>query len=342
MPLARDCLHRPGVINVAISGILVPLDGAGIAASVLPTVASLARPIRAAVHLTAVVDLKTLEIPEHYYPSNPDTQVSLDSAAQESAPLNPNDTRITAAYTQHRVERARDYLGALASRLQALDIETSYEALVGDPMTDIVDLARRKRFGLIALSPHSRYAIGRGLGSVTDRVLHSSPIPILVAPPLSDPQPSASEIATGTVIATLDGSKAAESALEPASQIARATGAQLVLLRSTGGRARERAWGEGAHRVGRDIEADFRREVGVYMDRVADRLEIPCTTMIGGEDEVTEILDALNSLPTSIAVMASQGQAGLTKWRLGSITDRIIRQTSRPIIVVPPRSSTQH
>ncbi len=55
-----------------ISGILVPLDGAGIAASVLPTVASLARPIRAAVHLFAAVDLQKREIPSLYYSDNAD------------------------------------------------------------------------------------------------------------------------------------------------------------------------------------------------------------------------------------------------------------------------------
>jgi len=318
-----------------ISGILVPLDGAAISASILPTVASIARPIRAAVHLTAIVDLHKRELPAYYYPMNVDALPEPDSGVPDTAPLNPSDTRITEAYTRQRVERARTYLATLAGRLQALGIETSYETFAGDPMTDIVQLARRKRFGLIALTPHSRYAIGRGLGSVTDRVLHSSTIPVLVAPPATDPAPTTSEPSIQSVIVGLDGSRSAELSLSPASQISRGSAAQLVLLRAIGGRAGDRAWYEGAERVGRDIDADFRGVAMRYLDEASERTGMPCTTVVGSDDEVTEILGAAANLPSSLIVLTSQGQSGLTKWRLGSVTDRVVRQTSRPVIVVP-------
>jgi nucleotide-binding universal stress UspA family protein len=321
---------------VAISGILVPLDGAALSAAILPVVASLARPIHASVHLFATIDLQKREIPSLYYSKDEGTSPIQRTALPESAPLNVADVQASTAEVTRRVERARAFLGGLAARLQALDIESSYEASVGDPMTDIVNLARRKRFGLIAPSPHSRYAIGRGLGSVTDRVLHSSPIPILVAPPTSAPPPTTSTFTIQTVIATLDGSRATEAALDPASQIAEACAAQLLLLRAIGGRARETAWEEGAERVGRDIDSDFRGAAMRYMTDASERVGVPCSTMIGSEDEVTEILGAADSLPSSMIVMASQGRSALTKWRLGSITDRIIRQTTRPVIVVPP------
>jgi nucleotide-binding universal stress UspA family protein len=321
---------------VAISGILVPLDGAAISAAILPVVASLARPIHASVHLFATIDLQKREIPSLYYSKDEGTSPIQRTALPESAPLNVADVQASTAEVTRRVERARAFLGGLAARLQALDIESSYEASVGDPMTDIVNLARRKRFGLIAPSPHSRYAIGRGLGSVTDRVLHSSPIPILVAPPTSAPPPTTSTFTIQTVISTLDGSRAAEAALDPASQIAEACAAQLLLLRAIGGRAREAAWEEGAERVGRDTDSDFRGAAMRYMTDASERVGVPCSTMIGSEDEVTEILGAADSLPSSMIVMASQGRSALTKWRLGSITDRIIRQTTRPVIVVPP------
>jgi hypothetical protein len=52
---------------VAISGILVPLDGAALSAAILPVVASLARPIHASVHLFPTIDLQKREIPSLYY-----------------------------------------------------------------------------------------------------------------------------------------------------------------------------------------------------------------------------------------------------------------------------------
>ena len=317
---------------MAISGILVPLDGAGITASVLPTVAALARPMRAAVHLMAVVELRKRETPSIYYRVDADAR----PGEEDAAPLVPPDVQATLEDTERRVERARSYLATLAGRLETLGIESSHEAFVGDPMTDIVRLARRQRFGLIALSPHSRYAIGRGLGSVTDRVLHSSPIPLLVAPPLAESPARAADFAIRTVIVGVDGSSVAEAAFGPARQIAEASGARLILLRAIGGRAREAAWNTGAERVGRDIEADYKAGVRRYMEDAAIRIGVPCSTMLGDDDEVTEILNAANNNPSAIIVMASQGESGMTKWRLGSTTDRVIRESKRPVVVVPP------
>lgn len=320
---------------MAISGILVPLDGAGIAASVLPTVAALARPIRAAVHLLAVVDLQKREIPSLYYAADADHRPD----DKDTAPLIPSGTRATRPDALRRVQRARSYLAALTGQLQAFGVESSYEAKIGDPMTDIVRLARRKRFGMIALSPHSRYAIGRGsgrgLGSVTDKVLHSSSIPILVAPHLADPSPRPSDFAIQTVIVGLDGSRAAETALDPARQISEACGAELVLLRAIGGRARKAAWDAGAERIGRDINADFRSSVRRYLEDVSERAGIPNATVMGEQDEITEILGAAQNRPSAMIVLASQGESGFGRWKLGSITDRVIRESTRPVLVVP-------
>ena len=92
----------------------------------------------------------------------------------------------------------------------------------------------------------------------------------------------------------------------------------------------------GAERVGREIEADFETDVQEYLQDAAELIGVTCVTVIGNGDEVTEILTASQDRPAAIIVMASQGQSGLTKWRLGSITDRVIRETTRPVVVVPP------
>jgi len=48
--VARDCILQRGIYGVAISGILVPLDGVVISAAILPAVALFARPIDVSEH----------------------------------------------------------------------------------------------------------------------------------------------------------------------------------------------------------------------------------------------------------------------------------------------------
>ena len=57
---------------MAISGILIPLDGAAISAAILPVVASLARPIHASVHLFAAIDLQKRGIQSLCYTADGD------------------------------------------------------------------------------------------------------------------------------------------------------------------------------------------------------------------------------------------------------------------------------
>ena len=75
---------------MAISGILIPLDGAAISAAILPVVASLARPIHASVHLFAAIDLQKREIQSLCYTADGDASPVERTAGPESAPLNPS------------------------------------------------------------------------------------------------------------------------------------------------------------------------------------------------------------------------------------------------------------
>ena len=102
---------------MAISGILVSLDGVVISAAILPvapSLAPLARPIRASVHLFATIDLQKREIPSFYYTADRDTSPVHRTDPPESAPLSPADVQASTAEIMRRVDRARAFLGASA------------------------------------------------------------------------------------------------------------------------------------------------------------------------------------------------------------------------------------
>lgn len=48
------------------------------------------------------------------------------------------------------------------------------------------------------------------------------------------------------------------------------------------------------------------------------------------------ILEAMGDARDKLVVMATHARAGLPRWMLGSITDRVIRHGNGPVLVVSP------
>jgi nucleotide-binding universal stress UspA family protein len=76
------------------------------------------------------------------------------------------------------------YLNKVSSRLGERGIDVTMKILAGDPATKIVDQARHDKADLIAMSTHGRSGIARWvLGSVADKILHESKIPMWLVRP---------------------------------------------------------------------------------------------------------------------------------------------------------------
>jgi nucleotide-binding universal stress UspA family protein len=153
------------------SKVLVPLDGSEVSERALAHAQSLADAFGAGVHLLQVISLS------HEYEAfrgggeqNPTAvEYSLDLARQ-----------ITAG----RQTRAEKYLEATAARLErnGLHVETSVRQ--GSALENITNFVAENGIDLIVMSTHGRGELQRFLvGSVTDRVIRSSHVPVLVIPP---------------------------------------------------------------------------------------------------------------------------------------------------------------
>ncbi len=131
--------------------ILVPLDGSKLAEKILPQVEELVKFSGAEVHLLRVVmtyDLDPKKDKEH-----------LEKVAGE----------------------AREYLDQVAARLKKSGIEISGTVAYGKDAMQICDYALENKFNLIAMSTHGRSGLSRwALGSVADKVLHCSIVPVML------------------------------------------------------------------------------------------------------------------------------------------------------------------
>ncbi len=79
---------------------------------------------------------------------------------------------------------ARDYLAKLAGNLKKEGITVKTDVVRGMPANEILDYAKKNGVDIIVMSTHGRSGVTRWVfGSVADRVLRHSTIPVLIVPP---------------------------------------------------------------------------------------------------------------------------------------------------------------
>ncbi len=317
---------KRGATRVSFERILVPLDGSDMAAGILPVAEDLAQRLGARIDLLAVVDPETTELPSYMPIAAGVPHVEISAGQLEDAEV----------VQLERVRAATEYLNSVANSLRKGGLEVDVEATVGDPAREIVAKAKRRHTDVIAMATRGRSAIGRGLlGSVTDKVAHSSAVPMLIVRPArEDSQEPISRLIVG-----LDGSRVAEAALDPARDLASSLGVPMLLLRATAVAARMAAYGGEPYFASADLYGDTDAEAREYLDSVAARQEelgANVETRVGPGTAYNEIQSTAGEQPGSLIVLATRGRSGLTRWVLGSVTDRIIRSSESPVLVIPP------
>jgi len=151
-----------------IQRLLVPLDGSGLAKSIVPAAADLARASHAAITLLRIVPI--IPIMVAYEPTMPVTTL----------PVIPDE-----AATQQLVDDATTEIELVAKRIhEETGIAIEARAVVAEHAARaIVDEAETRSIDVIAMSTHGRGASRLLLGSVADKVLRASRVPVLLYRP---------------------------------------------------------------------------------------------------------------------------------------------------------------
>lgn len=156
-------VNRPGDVAevgpTSVRHILVPLDGSSLAESVLGPVTDLAKATGATVTLAHVVAIVTV--------------------------LGPRILPLVQAELEPELERAAAYLERVATRLRDEGLEVETRAVHGKtPALALPEMARNQNVDLIAMATHGYGGLKRTLlGSVADKLLRSSSLPILLTRP---------------------------------------------------------------------------------------------------------------------------------------------------------------
>lgn len=135
------------------------------------------------------------------------------------------------------------------------------------------------------------------------------------------------------IVVPLDMSDTANRAIELGAEIARGLGDELLLVTVSGQRLmsdlapQAKADGVGVPEM---IEA-FLKSTATELKGVSVG-----TRVIPGENAPESLVDFVGADPgVRMIVMATHGRTGIEKWRLGNVTEKVVRHSSVPVAVVP-------
>jgi nucleotide-binding universal stress UspA family protein len=138
------------------------------------------------------------------------------------------------------------------------------------------------------------------------------------------------------IVVPLDGSSLAEGILDRVEELARVQGGEVQLLRvayfsSLPGLDAE------------EYELKVVRGAEEYLNRISADLEgrgLRVSTHVRYGDPAGEILTHAEKYG-SVIVMTTHGGGGLTRWAMGSVADKVIRRSVKPVLLIrvgkPPR-----
>jgi nucleotide-binding universal stress UspA family protein len=146
------------------------------------------------------------------------------------------------------------------------------------------------------------------------------------------------------ILAPLDGSDEGARALQLAEVIALAQQAELLLVRVVEPlpTALTAAGGDISPETYESFRQTIQGEVEAAMARLAEDVAASGarvrTAILGGPVEST-LLDLEATERPDLVVMATHGRTGLARFALGSVTDRLVREGTAPVLVVRRSSS---
>lgn len=139
-----------------------------------------------------------------------------------------------------------------------------------------------------------------------------------------------------TILAVTDFSPPARHAADRAARLAHETGAALTLMHVLSGGALQelRQWLGTGHSVEQLLHDDAQRSLGALAAELQAHRHVTARSVMAGGSVLDEIGRESDLLDASLLVMGARGAGFMRRMVLGSTSERLLRRTSRPVLVV--------
>ena len=326
--------------------VLVPLDGSDVAEAVLPYVSALTRGLNVPLVLLTVLDPAAVEVPVPARPGPRDKpEFWMAGPFMVTKPSAESGGPYRYQLEEMAQEKAEAALKMVSERPTMEGIEVDVVASFGSAAEEIVQVADREGCDLIAMSTHGRATLGRAvLGSVTDKVIHSSNVPVLAITPERARVYWTDGVAMSKIMVPLDGSELAETVLPYVEELAQALSLEVILVRAVklggfhGGFYGPQPYDPYiAHGV---LEAELEQSAVEYLEGAAAGLRAKGLNvhwrLLKGP-HAQDIVESARETPQDIIALTTHGRSGFTRWWLGSVAETLVRASGDPVLVIPPK-----
>lgn len=140
----------------------------------------------------------------------------------------------------------------------------------------------------------------------------------------------------GPILAATDFSAPARHAADRAARLAHATGAPLTLMHVLpGGALHElRRWLGTGHAMEQQLHDDAQRQLRALASELQAHRHVTPRTVNASGSVLDEIGQEAEALDAALLVLGARGAGFLRRMVLGSTSERLLRRTSRPLLVV--------
>jgi nucleotide-binding universal stress UspA family protein len=295
--------------------VVVPLDGSPFAEQALPYALGIVRRAGATLDL---VHVHVLDVSHEHKVARYSYDPGVDKEHQREEQL---------------------YLERTAKSLAAVwPVPWTAAVVSGLDSDGILQRVRDGKADLLVMTTHGRGPLGRFfLGGVADELIRQAAVPVLLVRP-RDPAPGiVAEHLLEHVLVPLDGSSLAECVLEPALDFVRLWQGRCTLLRVI-----EASPATIAGRPNRPRPPEQEQEIAAeaYLEKIAGRLRgdgvAVQTRIVVAPHAAPAIMEEAQTQRCDFIALATHGWGGLRRMLLGSVTDKVVRGTSLPVLAYRP------
>jgi nucleotide-binding universal stress UspA family protein len=299
---------------MSYSKLLVPLDGSKTAEQVLPYARLLSRTLGLPVQLLTAIDL------------------------EELAPLTSRaEGRFLDKVMAERMRESRTYLETIARSFPGAGARFLVER--GKPEDVVIERAGAEKDTLIAMATHGRSGIQRWLlGSVAEKILRGAANHLLLVR-TTEAGKTDGEATLKSIVAPLDGSALAEKALPYVAQLAKGMNLDVILMRAYALPPSAVSQDFGPHL--KEFMAELETEARSYLAEKTEELKGKgperFSAVVDFGYGAEEIIALGRKTPDNLIAMCTHGRSGVKRWVLGSVTEKVVRHSGDPVLIVPAR-----